>query len=139
MLINWNRMNIQTSKLRYFLYRLMLGARLKKKYISNHSFKRCDWFLCYLFEMGLIKNYKIINQSRFIVEIAYDKRGNSVIHGIKWLQRNKAMYSHSFRRIFKKIKSRVPIYAFVDTRWGFIPLHVCLQNRIGGYLILWIY
>ena len=138
-MINWNRMNLNTNRLRCFLRRLILASRIKKKYISCQRFRQCDWFLYYLFEMGLIKNYKINDRAKFTVEIAYDKHGNSVIHGIKWLVRNKIISHQKFRKILIKLKNKMPIYAFVDTRWGYIPLSVCVKERISGYIILWIY
>src|ERR1700748_1297785 len=109
-------MAFKINRLRYFLRKVMLASSIKKKYISCKRFKKCDWFLYYLFEMGLIKNYKINDRANFTVEIAYDKHGNSVIHGMRWIVRNKAMYHQNYREILRRIKSKVPLYGFVDTR-----------------------
>jgi ribosomal protein S8 len=80
-------MDIQKKQIFEFFKRLSLGLKGRKKYIVADKFKNSDSFLIYLFEMRLIKNYKIIDASTFQIELAYDMNGHSVIKGMRNVQR----------------------------------------------------
>jgi ribosomal protein S8 len=80
-------MDIQKKQIFEFFKKLNLGLKSKKKYIVADKFKNCDSFLIYLFEMRLIKNYKIIDTSTFQIELAYDNNGYSIIKGMRNVDR----------------------------------------------------
>jgi len=85
--------------------------------------------------MRLIKNYRINNILTFTVELAYDNNGSSVIRGVRQVPR--AHYKHhvTLKGLLKFKNGQLPVYAFIETRAGVLPLSLCIEKKIGGYLL----
>jgi ribosomal protein S8 len=93
-------MDIQKKQIFEFFKKLNFGLKSKKKYIIADKFKNCDVLLIYLFEMRLIKNYKIINDElTFKLELAYDNNGHSIIKGMRHVQQRRYKETVKLKRL----------------------------------------
>ena len=132
-------MNIQKKQIFKFFKQLNFGLKNKKKYIVGNKFKNFDLLLIYLFEMRLIKNYKINETSTFQIELAYDMNGNSIIKGIRNAPQRRYKEHISFKNLNMLANKKTPIYMFLETREGVLPWITCINYKIGGNLLFWIY
>jgi len=85
--------------------------------------------------MRLIKNYIIQNKVTFIVELAYDSNGNSVIKGMRKIPRRRYNEQVNLKGLHRLINKKIPIYALIETREGIFPLALCIKRRMGGNLV----
>jgi ribosomal protein S8 len=132
-------MQLQRKKLLCFLQRFNLALHLKQKYVISDIFNDSDKILLYLFDMRVIKNYKINNTGNFVMEIAYDTTGQSIIHTIKFLQHGKYIHHIKLKGLQKIASKSSFLYGMVVTRQGLVSISTCIKNKIGGYLLFWIY
>jgi len=84
--------------------------------------------------MRLIKNYKINNRLKFTVELAYDNNGNSIIRGIRHVPHGTYKHHATLKGLFRLLDGRVYLFPLIETREGVIPLPLCVEAKLGGYL-----
>ena len=119
------------NKIKNSLSQIIIAVKLKKKIIKFKASKCNQAILETLWIEGFIYGYSKSKKHYFKVFLKYSERGFCLLQNLIFC--NKSIY---YSKLINLLNVEKNLYVFIITEKGFFFITSCLENRVGGFIVL---